>query len=610
MEKDKIIHKDGGKKDAVKKEFDYHDYGFVDICDIERAENAEFAGAAAQIESPSPERTKKRPGKCLCKRFCKRLGAFWIFYFSFVVFLALVIVVGAAVFYDFMDAYEGSLPSNAAGDFLASLDEDTLAGLMETSYNDVRSGYEEDDTLGVICAAVLDAGLTYTECAAEYSSESPVYDFYCGEPLFRLYLSSSDDGSYGFLSYSVDKTEVYSDWFADEAAEIAFVVPTGTDAEINGNAVTSLYLTGETYESGAGSAFENLADYGLYLEEYSVSGIIGEVTLTAEYGGSALSFALSDDGVYTSDFVFEKTRTYTVYAPAGAAVAINGVLIGEEYAVSCGDVSEYLVISEFESADAPPRYAAYAVSGLIFAPEVSAACGDYALAAAYTGDNECVFDVSDEMRADYVVIVPSGVTLYCNGTAVGEDYKTAENYTYETPSTAAKYVKEEIAGSYYTVAGLYAEPTFTVSQSDAVEKCGEDGTLMFYPAPDAETAEALRAAALEFTEKFAEYTYSGYTKVDATYAAVLALTLSGSDAEDIIEMSYNAIRFTNAYTIDLFETDIYGIVEYSDGCWGVSVDYSSHASWSKYEKSAEGTYELVYVLSGGKYKLVSIVMTQ
>ncbi len=602
MENDKITHKSGRENGAVKKEFDYHDYGFVDFCDIEQAENADLADvsadAAAQIESPSPESTKKR------------LGAFWIFYFSFVAFLALVIVVGAALFYDFMDAYESSLPSNAASEFLVSLDEDALAGLMESAYNEVRSGYEEDDTLGVICAAVLDAGLTYTECAAEYSSESPVYDFYCGEPLFRLYLSSSDDGSYGFLSYSVDKTEVYSDWFADEAAEITFVVPTGTDAEINGNAVTASYLTGETYESGAGSAFENLADYGLYLEEYSVSGIIGEVTLTAEYGGSALSFALSDDGVYTSDFVFEETRTYTVYAPADAAVAINGVLIGEEYAVTCGDISEYLVISEFESADAMPQYAAYAVSGLIFAPEVSASCGDYALAAAYTGENECVFDVSDDMRTDYVVIVPSGVTLYCNGSVVGDDYKTAEDYTYETPTTAAKYVKEEITGSYYTVTGLYAEPTFTVSQSEAVEKCGDDGTIMFYPAPDAETAEALRAAALEFTEKFAEYTYSGYTKVDATYAAVLALTLSGSDAEDIIEMSYNAIRFTNAYTIDLFETEIYEIVEYSDGCWGVSVDYSSHASWSKYEKSAEGTYELVYVLSGGEYMLVSIVMSQ
>ncbi len=623
--------KEKGAKNGVNStlsDFDYHDFGFVDLCDIEAtSDNADASdeeaddvimfnlpetelpeeenpGETVNENSDEAEETIKAPKR-------KKLSAFWIFYISFVVFLALVIGVGAAFFYGFIDAYENSLPAHVADDFIAALDGEALTAILNDTYDAVRSGYETGEALADICEASLSEGISYTECASEYTDEAPVYDVYCGGKMMRLYLSSYDSGRYGFLSYATEKTVVYEDWFDEYASSVDFIMPDGASATINGVVVGEECLTGATYDSESGSIFENPDDYGLFLEEYFISGIIGDATLLAEYNGYELEFTELGGEVYWSDYVFDTAEAFTVTAPEGAVVSINGVELGDGY-IKDETVCD-ATLSEFESEEDLPTFVEYEVSGLIFTPTVTASYEGEELTVISSTDSQCVFDAPDSMRKSYTVIVPEGDTLYCNGTAVGAEYITDESHTYEFPDTASPYVSSGLTGVYYCVAGLYGEPEFTVSGGNEPTS-SDDGTLLFYPSPSESAASDLRDAAINFTECFADYTYDGYEYVDENYERVLSLTLEGSDAYSIIELTYVAIRYTNQYVIDKMEAEVTDIVAYSDKCWGVTVEYSSHAvgTWyrDEYEKSAEGTYEMVYVLSGGEYKLASIIFSQ
>lgn len=544
---------------------------------------------------------------------------FWQIYFLLCAFFVIVIVSVTLFLYDYIKYFEYSRPEHAAEKYVSELNSESLGGLIEKSLVGASSGFEADGVAYSVAESVLSGTLSLTEIHS--GTDTLNYDVYSAddEKLMRLTLKESEESEYkyGFSSYEVCEIYIYDEWKELFENTVSVTVPESAKLYINGREVSEEYRTGDPFYGSDVSEFEMGEEFDLSLVTYTVENIFGNtVDVTAkEYrdgvgdgvgagvgDGEDIVLFSPEEGIYTS-VENAVSAVYTVTLPASAKLWINGIEVSEKYITEKIPSSDS---NEFEKETAAESVV-YTVRGLRYAPSVSAVMNGNELEFTETSESGTVFSYPEEYRKSYEIKIQQGETLYCNGLKVeGKYIQSVNGGNFEVPDSAVKYASGDTKYTLYKIDGFYNEPEFSLSNKENVSQT-EGNVCTFYPLPSSFESETLKKTAQDFTKLFMKYSYEGTEYTKANYEAVMACVTEGSDAYSIIASSYESMRYNSNFKIDRLDMEVYGLIKYADGCYGVKVDFDSHGKYASHEKVAAGTYEMVWVTVNGEWKLAGLL---
>ncbi len=511
-------------------------------------------------------------------------------YAAFCAVLVFAVSCGVGMFYDFISEYEKTLPEHVIESYIESLGKSSAYFFDIEEIRKSASGFETEDSVAKTMSEAAKDGLTFTRSG----DDEDAYDIYCGGKFLKLTLTSDETGRYGFPVYRVATAEIYPEWIAERRSPVTVIVPEGTSLTVNGAAVGDKYMLEEKFESTSLSEFDRA---GHALVTYEIGNVFGGVDVAGTYNGEDLKMTELGEGAFCSDYDLASRRDYTVTAPEGAVVKVGGVTVTSDCIV--GSEEAEALRTDFEPGKTP-KLRVYKLPAMLGTPELEVTLDGEALTQPQPDGTSFFYPYPDSYKKAYTVKVPVGTALYCNGIEVGDGYITEADAVYGSPLTSgAASVTEHCVT--YTV-HLCHEPEFTVSSEEAAMDA--DGTsYVFYPIPTDAQRSAVGALAQSFTEQFIRYNMQGYSGLDANYSACMSYTLAYSEAYEIIAGTYYAVMYNDAYSVTKLTTRVYDFAKFSDTCISVKVDFESHGVLWTYEKDNNGSYTMVWVLSGGVWKL-------
>lgn len=320
----------------------------------------------------------------------------------YTVVLVVAAVAVMAVLWKYLEAYEFTRPENVMSQFEQMADEQYWETAITSSFAVTPSEFETKSQLeDELCLSLLrDGKMTYVKDEA-YTDAAPVYLVSVnGVELCRVYMSPQAGGEAGFgLQYmSINKVELLADFIAPKARSITITAPVGATVTVNGIAVSESYLSDAAPDTSYLPELEQNATDLLCC--YEIANIYGTVEIagTAANGDTLVAEKSDENGAVFA--LPEGELSYTIYAPAGATVSVNGVELDENYKKT-GEDTTLSLFEGLENYGAAPEMEAWEVGGLHQTPEITAADeSGTALSAPYLQDGVYVFQpAADEELA-------------------------------------------------------------------------------------------------------------------------------------------------------------------------------------------------------------------
>lgn len=320
----------------------------------------------------------------------------------YTVVLVVAAVAVMAVLWKYLEAYEFTRPENVMSQFEQMADEQYWETAITSSFAVTPSEFETKSQLeDELCLSLLrDGKMTYVKDEI-YTDAAPVYLVSVnGVELCRVYMSPQAGGEAGFgLQYmSINKVELLADFIAPKARSITITAPVGATVTVNGIAVSESYLSDAAPDTSYLPELEQNATDLLCC--YEIANIYGTVEIagTAANGDTLVAEKSDENGAVFA--LPEGELSYTIYAPAGATVSVNGVELDENYKKT-GEDTTLSLFEGLENYGAAPEMEAWEVGGLHQTPEITAADeSGTALSAPYLQDGVYVFQpAADEKLA-------------------------------------------------------------------------------------------------------------------------------------------------------------------------------------------------------------------
>lgn len=311
----------------------------------------------------------------------------------YTVVLVVAAVAVMAVLWKYLEAYEFTRPENVMSQFEQMADEQYWETAITSSFAVTPSEFETKSQLeDELCLSLLrDGKMTYVKDEV-YTDAAPVYLVSVnGVELCRVYMSPQAGGEAGFgLQYmSINKVELLADFIAPKARSITITAPVGATVTVNGIAVSESYLSDAAPDTSYLPELEQNATDLLCC--YEIANIYGTVEIagTAANGDTLVAEKSDENGAVFA--LPEGELSYTIYAPAGATVSVNGVELDENYKKT-GEDTTLSLFEGLENYGATPEMEAWEVGGLHQTPEITAADeSGTALSAPYLQDGVYVF---------------------------------------------------------------------------------------------------------------------------------------------------------------------------------------------------------------------------
>ncbi|MGI6026092.1 MAG: hypothetical protein ACOX7G_03910 [Candidatus Scatomorpha sp.] len=332
----------------------------------------------------------------------KRRSGFARALILYTVVLVVAAVAVMAVLWKYLEAYEFTRPENVMAQFEQMADEQYWETAVTSSFAVTPSEFETKSQLeDELCLSLLrDGTMTYVKDEA-YTDAAPVYLVSVnGVELCRVYMSPQAGGEAGFgLQYmSINKVELLADFIAPKARSLTITAPVGATVTVNGIAVSESYLSDAAPDTSYLPELEqNAADLLCCYEIANIYGTV-EIAGTAANGDTLVAEKSDENGAVFA--LPEGELSYTIYAPVGATVSVNGVELDENYKKTGEDTSLGL-FEGLENYGTAPEMEAWEVGGLHQTPEITAANeSGTALSAPYLQDGVYVFQpAADEELA-------------------------------------------------------------------------------------------------------------------------------------------------------------------------------------------------------------------
>lgn len=349
----------------------------------------------------------------------------------YTVVLVVAAVAVMAVLWKYLEAYEFTRPENVMSQFEQMADEQYWETAITSSFAVTPSEFETKSQLeDELCLSLLrDGKMTYVKDEA-YTDAAPVYLVSVnGVELCRVYMSPQAGGEAGFgLQYmSINKVELLADFIAPKARSITITAPVGATVTVNGIAVSENYLSDAAPDTSYLPELEQNATDLLCC--YEIANIYGTVEIagTAANGDTLVAEKSDENGAVFA--LPEGELSYTIYAPAGATVSVNGVELDENYKKT-GEDTTLSLFEVLENYGAAPEMEAWEVGGLHQTPEITAADeSGTALSAPYLQDGVYVFQpaADEELAASQQQYAETFYNLYAAFEANRDD-KLDTNY--------------------------------------------------------------------------------------------------------------------------------------------------------------------------------------
>ena len=349
----------------------------------------------------------------------------------YTVVLVVAAVAVMAVLWKYLEAYEFTRPENVMSQFEQMADEQYWETAITSSFAVTPSEFETKSQLeDELCLSLLrDGKMTYVKDEA-YTDAAPVYLVSVnGVELCRVYMSPQAGGEAGFgLQYmSINKVELLADFIAPKARSITITAPVGATVTVNGIAVSENYLSDAAPDTSYLPELEQNATDLLCC--YEIANIYGTVEIagTAANGDTLVAEKSDENGAVFA--LPEGELSYTIYAPAGATVSVNGVELDENYKKT-GEDTTLSLFEGLENYGAAPEMEAWEVGGLHQTPEITAADeSGTALSAPYLQDGVYVFQpaADEELAASQQQYAETFYDLYAAFEA-NRDEKIDTNY--------------------------------------------------------------------------------------------------------------------------------------------------------------------------------------
>ena len=350
----------------------------------------------------------------------------------YTVVLVVAAVAVMAVLWKYLEAYEFTRPENVMSQFEQMADEQYWETAITSSFAVTPSEFETKSQLeDELCLSLLrDGKMTYVKDEA-YTDAAPVYLVSVnGVELCRVYMSPQAGGEAGFgLQYmSINKVELLADFIAPKARSITITAPVGATVTVNGIAVSESYLSDAAPDTSYLPELEQNATDLLCC--YEIANIYGTVEIagTAANGDTLVAEKSDENGAVFA--LPEGELSYTIYAPAGATVSVNGVELDENYKKT-GEDTTLSLFEGLENYGAAPEMEAWEVGGLHQTPEITAADeSGTALSAPYLQDGVYVFQPAayEELAASQQQYAETFYNLYAAFEANRDD-KLDTNYS-------------------------------------------------------------------------------------------------------------------------------------------------------------------------------------
>ena len=349
----------------------------------------------------------------------------------YTVVLVVAAVAVMAVLWKYLEAYEFTRPENVMSQFEQMADEQYWETAITSSFAVTPSEFETKSQLeDELCLSLLrDGKMTYVKDEA-YTDAAPVYLVSVnGVELCRVYMSPQAGGEAGFgLQYmSINKVELLADFIAPKARSITITAPVGATVTVNGIAVSENYLSDAAPDTSYLPELEQNATDLLCC--YEIANIYGTVEIagTAANGDTLVAEKSDENGAVFA--LPEGELSYTIYAPAGATVSVNGVELDENYKKT-GEDTTLSLFEGLENYGAAPEMEAWEVGGLHQTPEITAEDeSGTALSAPYLQDGVYVFQpaADEELAASQQQYAETFYNLYAAFEANRDD-KLDTNY--------------------------------------------------------------------------------------------------------------------------------------------------------------------------------------
>lgn len=349
----------------------------------------------------------------------------------YTVVLVVAAVAVMAVLWKYLEAYEFTRPENVMSQFEQMADEQYWETAITSSFAVTPSEFETKSQLeDELCLSLLrDGKMTYVKDEV-YTDAAPVYLVSVnGVELCRVYMSPQAGGEAGFgLQYmSINKVELLADFIAPKARSITITAPVGATVTVNGIAVSESYLSDAAPDTSYLPELEQNATDLLCC--YEIANIYGTVEIagTAANGDTLVAEKSDENGAVFA--LPEGELSYTIYAPAGATVSVNGVELDENYKKT-GEDTTLSLFEGLENYGAAPEMEAWEVGGLHQTPEITAADeSGTALSAPYLQDGVYVFQpaADEELAASQQQYAETFYNLYAAFEANRDD-KLDTNY--------------------------------------------------------------------------------------------------------------------------------------------------------------------------------------
>ena len=349
----------------------------------------------------------------------------------YTVVLVVAAVAVMAVLWKYLEAYEFTRPENVMSQFEQMADEQYWETAITSSFAVTPSEFETKSQLeDELCLSLLrDGKMTYVKDEV-YTDAAPVYLVSVnGVELCRVYMSPQAGGEAGFgLQYmSINKVELLADFIAPKARSITITAPVGATVTVNGIAVSENYLSDAAPDTSYLPELEQNATDLLCC--YEIANIYGTVEIagTAANGDTLVAEKSDENGAVFA--LPEGELSYTIYAPAGATVSVNGVELDENYKKT-GEDTTLSLFEGLENYGAAPEMEAWEVGGLHQTLEITAADeSGTALSAPYLQDGVYVFQpaADEELAASQQQYAETFYNLYAAFEANRDD-KLDTNY--------------------------------------------------------------------------------------------------------------------------------------------------------------------------------------
>lgn len=263
------------------------------------------------------------------KKFIKGLA---IYSACFIV----VILIGLALFWQYMKSYELSRPENFMNEFVKTVDDNTIRTMMTENEKIEASEFEDINTIyeQLYFSNLNNEQYKYRKMPGQYTDTSPVYIIYTDSAdLCKVVLTSKGDNTakFGFNLWQADTFSVLDSVLNPKQKTLSITVPKLADVYVNDIEVSDSYVTDS---SVAYSGYEDVLqpfDERPTGKRYEIPGIYLEADiLVKDYKGITLELNRAGNE-YVYPLVIKETLSYNITAPKEAKVYINGILLTEEY---------------------------------------------------------------------------------------------------------------------------------------------------------------------------------------------------------------------------------------------------------------------------------------